>query len=129
MTITVIETNQAPKAIGPYSQGVISMGFLYTSGQIPLIPATGEMVKGGFRDQVEQVFKNLEAILVKGGCGFKDVIKATVFLTSMDNFPVLNEVYTTYLGQQKPARSTLAVAGLPKGAQVEIELIARLSAK
>jgi 2-iminobutanoate/2-iminopropanoate deaminase len=121
-----IHTKNAPEAIGPYSQAVSDGGFLFTSGQIPLDPATGELIKGDFRAQVERVFKNLEAVLQAAGCQFGSVVKATVFLTSMGDFPALNEVYARYLGETKPARSTVAVAALPKGAQVEIELVAKL---
>ena len=126
MSRKTIETKDAPAAIGPYSQGIAVAGFLFTSGQIPLEPASGEMVKGEIKAQAHRVFKNLEAVLKASGCKFSDVVKATVFLTSMSDFPALNEVYGEYLGQTKPARSTVAVAALPKGASVEIELIAKL---
>ena len=121
-----IQTKSAPAAIGPYSQGIVSNGFLFTAGQIPLDPATGELVKGDFTTQVRRVFQNLEAVLSAAGCSFDDVVKTTVFLTGMSDFPVLNEVYAEYLGKRKPARSTIAVAALPKGASVEVELIARI---
>jgi 2-iminobutanoate/2-iminopropanoate deaminase len=124
VTQKAIETKEAPAAIGPYSQAIVSRGFLYTAGQIPLDPKTGEMVKGDVRAQAHQVFRNLEAVLKAGGCDFSDVIKTTVFLTTMDDFPALNEVYEKYLGATKPARSTVAVAALPKRALVEVELVA-----
>ena len=119
-------TTSAPEAIGPYSQAVEVAGFLYTSGQIPLDPKTMEIVGNDVTTQAQQVFKNLEAVLASSGCGFQDVIKATVFLDSMDDFPKLNEVYAEYLGEYKPARSTVEVAKLPKGSLVEIEVIAKL---
>lgn len=121
-----IHTDQAPGAIGPYSQAILSEGFLFTSGQIPLDPVAGTLVGTSIREQAEQVFKNLRAVLEAGGCHFDHVVKATVFLTTMDDFPVLNEVYAKHMGDHKPARSTVAVAQLPKGARVEIEVIAKL---
>lgn len=126
MTRKTIQTDHAPAAIGPYSQAILCDGFLFTAGQIPLDPKTGGMVTGGIKEQAEQVFKNLTAVLERAGASFDDVVKATVFLTTMDDFPALNEVYATYMKDSKPARSTVAVAGLPKGARVEIELIARV---
>jgi 2-iminobutanoate/2-iminopropanoate deaminase len=126
MTDRIISTDQAPAAIGPYSQGVVANGFLFTAGQIPLDPATQEMIAGDTKAQADRVFRNLQAVLAAAGCSFEDVVKATVFLTSMTDFPALNEVYSTYLGSRKPARSTVAVAALPKGARVEIELIAKI---
>lgn len=124
--IKTIHTDKAPKAIGPYSQAIVCDGFLFTSGQIPLHPTTGEMVTGDVKIQAEQVFQNLQAVLEASHCTFNNVIKATVFLTTMNDFPGLNEVYAKYMGEHKPARSTVAVAALPKGANVEIELIAKL---
>lgn len=114
----------APAAIGPYSQAVSIGGLLYTSGQVGLDPATGELASG-FEAQARQVFANLEAVLAAAGCGFADVVKATVFLADMADFTVLNGIYAAAFGEHKPARSTVAVAGLPRGARVEIELIAR----
>jgi 2-iminobutanoate/2-iminopropanoate deaminase len=121
-----IETKSAPAAIGPYSQAVISQGFLFTSGQIPLDPTTGELLKGDLKAQAHLVFSNLNAVLKAAGASFEDVVKTTVFLTTMSDFAALNEVYSEYLGKRKPARSTIAVAGLPKGALVEIELVAKI---
>ncbi|MFH1263598.1 MAG: RidA family protein [Pseudomonadota bacterium] len=126
MTDRIISTDQAPAAIGPYSQGVVANGFLFTAGQIPIDPATQEMIGGDVKAQTDRVFRNLQAVLAAAGCSFDDVVKATVFLTSMTDFPALNEVYSTYLGKRKPARSTVAVAALPKGARIEIELIAKI---
>jgi 2-iminobutanoate/2-iminopropanoate deaminase len=119
-----LHSDRAPKAIGPYSQAVRSGSFLYTSGQIPLDPATGEMVTGDFEAMTRRVFENLEAVLESGGASFRNVVKTTVFLKSMADFQVMNGIYTEYFGDHKPARSTVAVAELPKGAPLEIELIA-----
>ncbi len=121
-------TDRAPKAIGPYSQAISAGGFLFTSGQIALIPATGEMVAGGFEAEARQVFANLAAVLASAGCGFSDVVKATVYLADMSDFPVLNGIYAEAFGEYKPARSTVQAAALPKSARVEIDLVARLSA-
>ena len=119
-------STSAPEAIGPYSQAVEASGFLFTSGQIPLDPLTMNVVGKDIQTQAHQVFKNLKAVLAASKCGFKDVVKATVFLDSMDDFPTLNEVYAAYLGEYKPARSTVEVSKLPKGVLVEIELIAKI---
>lgn len=121
-----IKTDKAAAAIGPYSQAVISDGFLFTSGQIPLDPKTGELLAGDIKAQARLVFSNLEAVLKAAECTFDNVVKTTVFLTTMSDFAALNEVYGDYLGERKPARSTIAVAGLPKGALVEIEAVARI---
>jgi 2-iminobutanoate/2-iminopropanoate deaminase len=117
----------APSAIGPYSQAVSVAGWLFTSGQIGLDPATGEMVAGGFVAQAHQVFANLRAVLKSSGCEFADVVKATVFITDFANFPTLNGIYAEAMGDHKPARSTVAAASLPKGALVEIDLVARIT--
>ncbi|HLG19496.1 MAG TPA: RidA family protein [Bdellovibrionota bacterium] len=127
MSSKVVATNQAPAAIGPYSQGIITGGFLYTAGQIPLDPKTGQMITGDMKAQTKRVFENLKAVLSAAGTDFRSVVKATVYLVSMDDFPLLNEVYSEYLGDTKPARSTVAVAALPKGAKVEIDLVARIA--
>ncbi len=119
-------SDAAPKAIGPYSQAVSCDGILYTSGQIGLDPALGEMVPGGFEAQARRVFENLRQVLASAGCGFDDVLKATVYLQSMDDFPVLNGIYAEAFGNHKPARSTTQAAFLPKGALVEIDLVARI---
>jgi reactive intermediate/imine deaminase len=117
-------TDHAPKAIGPYSQAVALGDTIYTSGQIPLDPTTGELVKGDFEAQVRRVFDNLGAVLRSAGADFKDVVKATVYLTNLSDFQTLNGIYAEYFGTHKPARSTVGVAALPKGAPVEIDLIA-----
>lgn len=116
----------APAAIGPYSQAVSLAGWLYTSGQIGLDPATGELVPGGFEAQAERVFENLRQVLASAGCGFGDVLKATVFVADLADFPTLNRIYAAAFGDHKPARSTVQAARLPKGALVEIDLVARL---
>jgi 2-iminobutanoate/2-iminopropanoate deaminase len=124
-----ISTDKAPGAIGPYSQAVIANGFLFTAGQIALDPASGQIVEGDVVVQTEQVFRNLAAILEAAGCGWKDVVKATVFLMDMKDFPRVNEVYARVMGDSRPARSTVQVAGLPRGVQVEIDLVATVPAR
>jgi 2-iminobutanoate/2-iminopropanoate deaminase len=121
-----IATEGAPKAIGPYSQAIAEGGFLFASGQVPLDPATGELVTGGFEAGVERVFDNLEAVLATGGLSLQDVVKSTVYLIRMADFPAMNVVYARRFGNHRPARSTVAVAELPKGAAVEIDVIAKL---
>lgn len=117
-------TERAPAAIGPYSQAVSAGGFVFTSGQIALDPETGEIVPGGFEPQARQVLRNLERVLESAGCSFQDVVKATIYLTDLAEFPRLNELYGETLAGHRPARSTVQVAGLPKGALVEIDLVA-----
>jgi len=119
-------TDRAPKAIGPYSQAVSAGGFLFTSGQVALDPQTGAMVDGGFEAQTRQVLSNLRHVLESAGCSFGDVVKATIFVTDLAHFPRLNELYGEALGDHRPARSTVQVADLPKGALVEIDLVAAL---
>ena len=121
-----IATNDAPKAIGPYSQAITANGLLFTSGQIPLDPSTGELVGGDFAAQVRRVFDNLEGVLRAAGIGFDRVTKATVYLTELANFQTLNSIYAERFGVHKPARTTIGVKELPKGALVEIDLIAVL---
>ncbi len=118
-------TDGAPQAIGPYAQAVASGSWLYTSGQIGLDPASGELVAGGFEAQARQVLANLRAVLASGGCTPEDVVRATVYLTDLADFPRLNELYAEFVGAHRPARSTVQVAALPKGARVEIDLVAR----
>jgi|CXWL01.1.fsa_nt_gi 2-iminobutanoate/2-iminopropanoate deaminase len=124
--IAVFHSDQAPAAIGPYSQAVGVGGWLYTAGQVGLDPATGNLVGSDFAAQARQVFANLDAVLATAGCGLGDVLKATVFITDFANFPTLNAIYAEAFGDHKPARSTVAVAALPKGALVEIDLVARI---
>lgn len=122
-----LATEKAPKAIGPYSQAVVEGGFLFTSGQVPLDPATGRLVEGGLETAAERVFDNLAAILLQAGLSFADVVKTTVFLTRADDFAPLNAVYARRFGEHRPARSTVIVAALPAGAPLEIDLIARVA--
>ena len=125
---TAIHTDAAPAAIGPYSQAIRVGDMLFTSGQIPTDPKTGNFVPGGVKEQTAQVLENLKAILAQAGIDLTHVVKTTVYLQSMGDFAAMNEVYATYLaapGTVPPARSTVQVAGLPKGALVEIEVIAR----
>ncbi len=119
-------TDDAPAAIGPYSQAVSFGGLLYTSGQVALNPATGTIVEGGFEAQARRVFTNLEAVLASAGCSFADVLKATVFIQDFADFAKLNEIYAEHMGTHRPARSTVQVAALPKAALVEIDLVARI---
>jgi 2-iminobutanoate/2-iminopropanoate deaminase len=119
-----ISTEAAPKAIGPYSQAVWAGDFLFCSGQIPLDPATGAMVAGGITEQTTRVLENIKGLLQSQGLNFGSVIKATVFLSDMNNFTAMNEIYSKYFTQTPPARSTIQVARLPKDALVEIEVIA-----
>ena len=119
-----VQTANAPKPIGPYSQAVIAGGLLFVSGQIPLDPATGELVEGDIEAQTEQVFKNLMAILKEAKAGPEHVVKATVFLRDMQDFPRMNEVYARYFGKEPPASSTVQAAALPRGVAVEIDVIA-----
>jgi 2-iminobutanoate/2-iminopropanoate deaminase len=119
-----VTSTQAPKPIGPYSQGVIAGGLMFVSGQIPLDPATGEFVAGDIEAQTEQVMKNILAILREAKMGPENVVKCTVFLADLADFARMNDVYARYLGKEPPARSTIQAAGLPKGARVEIDVIA-----
>ena len=119
-----LATPGAPAAIGPYSQAVQSGRMIFTSGQIPLDPETGELVTSDFDAMTRRVFENLKAVLASGGASFGNVVKATVFLQSMSDFQQLNAIYAEYFGDHKPARSTVAVSQLPKGARVEIDLLA-----
>ncbi|MBW3566177.1 MAG: RidA family protein [Acidobacteria bacterium] len=117
-------TDEAPKAIGPYSQAVSRGMILATSGQIPIDPTTNQMVEGSFEDKARRVFENLAAVLRSAGADFSDVIRATVYLTDLADFEVLNRVFEEYFGHHKPSRSTVGVAQLPKGSPVEVDLLA-----
>jgi len=121
-----IATEGAPQAIGPYSQALVSGDLLFVSGQIPLDPATGALVSGGIEPAVERVFDNIQAILGAAGATLDDVVKTTVYLVRMSDFAAMNAVYARRFGSHRPARSTVAVAELPKDAAVEIDVIARL---
>lgn len=125
--IQAVHTDSAPAAIGPYSQAVTVDGWLFASGQIPLDPATGELVTGSVGEQTEQVFKNLAAVLGEGGTSLSSVVKTTVYLVDMGTFTEMNEVYGRHFGDHRPARVTVAVAALPKAVDVEIDVIARIS--
>lgn len=120
----IVTTGAAPAPIGPYSQGVIAGGLLFVSGQIPLDPQTGELVAGGIEAQTERVLENLMAVLKEAKLGAENVVKTTLFLADMADFPKVNEVYGRYFPKEPPARSTFQVAGLPKNARIEIELVA-----
>jgi len=122
----IVESDAAPAAIGPYSQGIIAGGFLYSAGQIPLDPLTTQVVEGDVVVQTRRVLENLQAVLSAAGASWKDVVKTTVYLQDMADFPRMNEVYSAALGEAKPARSTVQVAGLPRGVRVEIDLVAYL---
>lgn len=119
-----IQTNNAPAAIGPYSQTIEVNGFIFASGQIPIDPATGEFVKGGIKEQTRQSLLNAKSILIAAGSDLNRVVKTTVFLSDMANFTAMNEVYSTFFEQPFPARSAVAVKDLPKGALVEVEVLA-----
>jgi 2-iminobutanoate/2-iminopropanoate deaminase len=119
-----VTTPQAPRPIGPYSQGVISGGMLFCSGQIALDPQSGEIVDGDIEVQTDRVLKNLLAVLKEAKMGPENVVKTTVYLTDMADFPRMNEVYGRYLGKNPPARTTIQAAGLPRGVKVEIDVIA-----
>jgi 2-iminobutanoate/2-iminopropanoate deaminase len=124
MAKKVIHTDKAPKPVGPYSQAMQYGNLLFCSGQISIHPQTNEVILGSVKDQTELVMKNIEAVLAAAGLNFSNVIKSTIFLIDMKDFPVVNEVYGRYFTENPPARSTIAVAGLPKGVQVEIEILA-----
>lgn len=124
MTLKIIETKDAPTAIGPYSQAVIHNGLVYCSGQIPLDPRTGEILDGSIEEQTHQVMKNLQAVLQAAKSGWSGVIRTTIYLQNLENFAKVNEVYASYLSKPYPARATVQVAKLPRGVGVEIDAIA-----
>ncbi|KAA3655449.1 MAG: RidA family protein [Chloroflexi bacterium] len=123
MAKEIIHTDDAPAAVGPYSQGVKAGNLLFTAGQVPLDPATGKLVEGDVVAQTEQVMKNLEAVLAAAGTNFDNVVKSTVFLADINDFAAMNGVYGRYVGELPPARSAFQVAALPLGASVEIEMV------
>ncbi len=123
MSTRIIHTDKAPAAIGPYSQGIVANGLLFTAGQIAIDPASGAIVPGDVSVQTERVLSNLAAILTAAGARWTDVVKTTVFLQDMADFPKVNEVYARVLGDARPARTTVQVAGLPRGALVEIDAV------
>lgn len=120
----VVATDAAPQAIGPYSQGIVVDGMVYTAGQIALDPRTAQLVGATTAEQTEQVLRNLAAVLAAAGSSLSRVVRTTVYLADMADFPAMNEVYARHFGAHKPARSTIAAAGLPKGARVEIDAVA-----
>lgn len=124
MKKTAVTSAEAPAAIGPYSQAVKAGDFLYLSGQVPLDPKTGALVEGGVKEQTQRVLDNLAAVLAAGGLGFSDVVKTTVFMTDLGRFAEMNEVYAKAFSAPAPARATVQVSALPKGAQVEVEAVA-----
>jgi 2-iminobutanoate/2-iminopropanoate deaminase len=121
---TIVQTSAAPPAIGPYSQAIVAGDLIFCSGQIPLDPATGEIVEGGIEEQTHRVLKNLRAVLESAGSGLEHVLKTTVFLKRMDDFAAMNAVYATYFPDAPPARSTVEVSRLPRNVLIEIECIA-----
>ena len=127
MSVRRITTAGAPQAIGPYSQGVIANGLLFTAGQIAIDPQTGRLVEGGFAEQTERVLSNLSAVLEAAGATWGDVVKTTVYLHDMADFPTFNEMYGRHIGDARPARSTVQAAGLPRGALVEIDAVVRVA--
>ena len=126
MSLKKIITDKAPGAIGPYSQAIVANGFVFTAGQIPLDPAAGKIVEGGIVEQTDRVMENLQEVLRAAGVTWADVVKTTVYLHDLAHFPTVNEVYGKWLGDSRPARSTVQVASLPRGALVEIDVIAAL---
>ena len=126
MATQTIATPGAPRAIGPYSQGIKANGFVFTAGQVGFDPESGELVDGGIAEQTHRVLQNLRAILRAGGTDVDQVVKTTVFLVDLADFALMNEVYAEFFGDHRPARSTVAVASLPRGARVEIEAVAAL---
>ena len=127
--IVAHHTEAAPEAVGPYAQAVAVDGWLITSGQVGLDPASGEIVSDDFENQARQVFANLHAVLDTAGCGFRDVVKSTVYLVELADFARLNEIYAQAMGDHRPARTTVQVSGLPKGASLEIDMMARLPSR
>lgn len=121
-----VQTEKAPKAIGPYSQAIKANGMLFASGQVPLDPATGEIIQGTIAEHTERVFQNLKAVLEEAGTSLDNVVKTTVFLADLGDFAEMNETYAKFFGEVAPARSTVEVSRLPKDARVEIDLIALL---
>jgi 2-iminobutanoate/2-iminopropanoate deaminase len=128
MSKQIIATLGAPAAIGPYSQAVRAGDFIYLSGQIPLDPHTGELVSGDVTIQARRVMENLAAVLRAADAKFSDVVRATIYMTNLDDFAKVNEVYGSYFGNEPPARATVQVAALPRGAEVEIDMIAHVGA-
>ena len=122
----IVTTEKAPKALGPYSQAIVAGGFVFASGQVPIDPATGNFVAGGIKEQTKQSLTNVTHVLAEAGIDLSHVVKTTVFLSDMDNFAAMNEVYATFFKEPSPARSAVAVKTLPKGALVQTEVAAAL---
>ena len=125
MMKTVIQSKNAPAAVGPYSQAIDVGEFVFCSGQIPLVPETGLMVEGGIEEQTRQMFANIKAVLAEAGLGFENIVKTTVFMTDLGKFAIFNGIYAEYFPSNSPARSCVEVSALPKGAMVECEVIAK----
>ncbi len=128
MTRRIVETPEAPAAVGPYSQAVVAGGWVFCSGQIGLDPARGELVGGGTADQARRALENLTAVLRAAGAGWTDVVRTTIYLVDMADFAEVNAIYAEFAGEAPPARATVAVAALPLGARVEIDAVARVDA-
>lgn len=126
MTKKIVATEKAPAAVGAYSQGVVTNGLLFCSGQVPLDPATGDLISGSIEDETKRCLDNLTAVLEEGGSSWDRVVKATVYLIDINDFAAFNGVYAEYVGDEPPARAAFAVAGLPKGARIEIECVAEV---
>ncbi|NLJ98918.1 MAG: RidA family protein [Tissierellia bacterium] len=126
MALTPLSTNKAPGAVGPYSQGMKAGNMVFTSGQLPMVPETGELLKGDIKKETKQCLENVLAVLEAGGAKLEDIAKVNIFITNMDDFPAVNEVYGEYFSEHKPARACVQVSRLPAGADVEIEAIAVL---
>jgi 2-iminobutanoate/2-iminopropanoate deaminase len=129
MPLKQISTTHAPAAIGPYSQGIVVNGFLFTAGQIALDPTTGKIVDGGIVEQTERVMQNLQQVLEAAGVSWTDVVKTTIYLHDISHFPTVNEIYGKWLGDARPARSTVQVSGLPRGGLIEIDAVAITASK
>jgi 2-iminobutanoate/2-iminopropanoate deaminase len=129
MPLKQISTTHAPAAIGPYSQGIVVNGFLFTAGQIALDPATGKIVDGGIVEQTERVMQNLQKVLEAASVSWPDVVKTTIYLHDISHFPTVNEIYGKWLGDARPARSTVQVSGLPRGGLIEIDAVAITASK
>ncbi len=126
MATTPISTNKAPAAVGPYSQGMKAGNIIYTSGQLPIVPETGELLKGDIQKETRLCLENVKAVLEEGNATLKDVVKVSIYITDIKNFPMINEVYEEYFSEHKPARTLVEVSQLPKGGDIEIEAIAIL---
>jgi 2-iminobutanoate/2-iminopropanoate deaminase len=126
MASTPISTNKAPAAVGPYSQGMKAGNIIYTSGQLPIVPETGELLKGDIQEETRLCLENVKAVLEEGNATLKDVVKVSIYITDIKNFPMINEVYEEYFSEHKPARTLVEVSQLPKGGDIEIEAIAIL---